>query len=263
MKNRKLSIIFNIVSLVAAFVVNYLAVNLPLNNLTTQEISDSFDIYFVPAGYVFSIWGVIYLGLLAFAIFQALPKQRENEDLAKIDFWFGLSNIANALWLVSFHYQRFVLALVFMLVLLVSLIIIFTRLRIGKRRMEISWKWLVEMPFSVYLSWVTVATIANVTQVLDYLNWNGFGIAPEIWFIIMVATVVLISALMSFTRRAFEFTLVLIWALAGIALKFPDVPKVNYAAWGGAIVIAVLGMVALAVPQHIENTYPEKVKTEK
>jgi hypothetical protein len=253
MKNRKWFILLDFLTLAAALIMNTIAVSLPLNGLTTKEISDSFDVYFVPAGYVFSIWGVIYIQLIAFVIFRALPKQRENEDLAGIDGWFILSNLANAFWLVSFHYQHFLLALVFMLLLLVSLINIFLRLKIGKRRMDIAWKWLMEAPFSVYMGWVSVATIANVTQVLDYINWNRFGIAPEIWFIIMVIAIVVISALMSFTRRAFEFNLVLIWALVGIALKFPEVPMVNYAAWGGAILIAFLAMVALAVPIKMEQ----------
>jgi hypothetical protein len=157
------------------------------------------------------------------------------------------------LWLLSFHYQQFILTLLFMLALLASLIVIFLRLRIGRRRTKMPWRWTVEAPFSVYLGWVSVATIANVTQVLDYVRWDGFGIAPETWFVIMVGVIVVVSALMSFTRRAFEFNLVLIWALVGIALKFPDVRLVNYSAWAGAILIAFLAMVALAVPIAMEK----------
>lgn len=254
MKNKRWPIILNFITLAGVLIMNTLAVSLPLNGLTTKQVSDSFDIYFVPAGYVFMIWGVIYAELIAYVIYRALPRQRENQDLAKVDSWFVLSNIANALWLVCFHYQQFVMALVLMVVLLACLIIIFRQLKIGKRRTDIPWKWIVETPFSVYLGWVSVATIANVTQVLDYFKWNRFGIAPEIWFIITVLLIVIISALMSFTRRAFEFTLVLIWALVGIALKFPNVPMVNYSAWGGAILIAFLGMVALAIPIKMDQS---------
>ena len=247
MKKRNLTVILNILTLITALVVNYLSVNLPLNNMDTREISDSFDVYFVPAGYVFSIWGLIYLGLAAFAVYQALPDQREDEDLAKIDFWFMLSNISNALWLVCFHYQQFVLALLVMLVLLFSLIQIFLKLKIGRRKTEGAWKWLVETPFNIYLGWITVATIANATQVLDYLNWDGFGIAPEIWFVIMITIAVVISAIMSFDRHVFEFPMVLVWAFVGIAIKFPDVPVVNYASWGGAIAVSVFAMLSFAI----------------
>jgi hypothetical protein len=245
MKDRKTWVILNILSLAVTLIVNNLAVTLPLNDMTTRDISDIFDIYFVPAGYVFSIWGLIYVGLIAFAIFQALPAQRSDPMLAKIDPWFALSNIINALWLFCFHYLKFLLALIMMIALLLSIITIFVKLEIGKKRMKKVWKWTVETPFSIYLGWVTVATIANVTQVLDYLNWNGFGIAPEVWFVITICVAVIISALMSFTRKAFEFTLVLVWAFIGIAVKFPDVPLVNYASWGGAVAVSVIAMLAL------------------
>lgn len=245
MKNRKTAIILNILSLAAALVFNFLATNLPLNNLTTKEISDSFDIYFVPASYVFSIWGLIYLGLLGFAIFQALPDQRDDERLARIDGWFMLSNFANALWLVCFHYQQFFASLFFMLLLLVSLINIFNKLEIGRKKMARAWRWAVEIPFSVYLGWITVATIANVTQVLDYAGWNRFGISEEMWFLIVTIVIVFISALMSFRCRAFEYVLVLVWALVGIAVKFPQVPLVTYSAWGGAILVTLIDMIAL------------------
>lgn len=253
MKNRNWAIFLDYLTLVGVLVVNTLAVALPLNGLTTKQISDSFDIYFVPAGYVFTIWGVIYLQLIIYLVYRSLPAQRENLELARVDKWLIFANLANMFWLLSFHYQQFILALLFMLVLLTCLIVIFLRLKIGRRRTKMPWRWIIEAPFSVYLGWVSVATIANVTQVLDYVQWNRFGIAPETWFIIMIGVIVVISALMSFTRRAFEFNLVLIWALVGIALKFPKVEVVNYSAWGGAILIAFLAMVALAVPIAMEK----------
>ena len=253
MKNRKIAITLNFVTLAIVFIVNYLAVNLPLNHLTTKEISDSFDIYFVPAGYVFLIWILIYLGMLAFAIFRALPKQRNDERLAKIDAWFMLGNLANALWLFSFHYRQFLLALGFMIVLLVSLVKIFVKLEIGKKRMAGPWMWVAEIPFSIYLGWVTVATIANVSQVLNYYHWDGFGISDQTWFLVVIAIIVIISSLMSFNRKAFEYNMVLVWALIGIAVKFPQVPLVNYGAWGGAITITLINMIAVAIQSQPKN----------
>jgi hypothetical protein len=253
MKNRKWLIFLDFISLAAVFVTNFLAVNLPLNGVTTKQISDSFEIYFVPAGYVFLIWGVIYLQQLVYLIYRVLPGQRGNKELASIDGWFVLINLFNVLWLFSFHYLRFVLALVFMLLLLAVLIVVFLKLNVGRRRTKLQWRSIVEGTFSVYLGWISVATIANVTQLLDYFHWDRFGIAPETWFIFTIVLVVGISAIASFTRRVFEFNLVLIWALVGIGLKFPHVPLVNYSAWGGAILIAFLGMLALAVPINLEN----------
>ena len=247
MKNK--FVLINILTFIVTLVVNFLATSLPLNDLTTKEISDSFNIYFVPAGYVFSIWGLIYLGLIAFIVFQSLPKNRENEHVSRIGIWFAVSNLANALWLVSFHYQQFALALGFMLVLLVSLIAIFLRLDIGKTKVTASENWLVNVPFSLYLGWITVATIANATQLLYFLKWDGFGISPEIWLVIMLAAAVSISALMSLTRRNIPFALVLVWAFTGIAAKFPNMPLVNISSWAAAgAVILILVFALLSKP---------------
>lgn len=245
MKDRKLFMWVNVFTFIFTLVLNFLANSLPLNNLSTGEISDMFDIFFVPAGYVFSIWGLIYLGLLGFVIFQALPVNRHNQRLAKIDGWFSLSNIANALWLVSFHYLQFGIAMVLMLVLLISLIMIFLRLEIGREKVSGASLWLVNVPFSVYLGWITVAAIANATQLLYVIGWNGFGIAPVIWLVIMLAVAVVISGLMSFTRRNIPHALVLIWAFIGIAMRFPQNPTVNLASWGAAALVGLLLVVAL------------------
>ena len=242
-------VLINILTFIFTLAVNFLATSLPLNDLTTKEISDSFKIYFVPAGYVFSIWGLIYLGLIGFIVFQSLLLNRENEHVYRIGIWFAVSNLANALWLVSFHYQQFALAMGFMLVLLVSLIAIFLRLDIGRTKVTASENWLVNVPFSLYLGWITVATIANATQLLYFLKWDGFGISPEIWLVIMLAAAVSISAFMSLMRRNIPFALVLVWAFTGIAVKFPNVPLVNISSWAAAgTVILILVFALLSKP---------------
>jgi translocator protein len=232
----------NIITFLFTLVVNYLAVNLPLNNLTTKEVADRFNVYFVPAAYVFSIWGLIYLGLIGFIIFQSLTRNRENNHIAKVGPWFAISNLANALWLVSFQYLQFGLAMVLMILLLISLIMIFLKLGIGKSKVTAAENWLVNVPFSLYLGWITVATIANASQSLYSIKWNGFGIAPEIWLVIMLAAAVIISALMSMSRRNIPYVLVLVWAFTGIALKFPNVPMVNISSWAaaGAVLLILL-----------------------
>ena len=107
-----------IVTILATIVVNGLANALPINGLNTGQISDRFQVYFVPAGYVFSIWGLIYLGLIAFAIFQALPSQRENPRLRETGWWIALGGLANIAWIFLWHYEQFPLTLIAMLVLL-------------------------------------------------------------------------------------------------------------------------------------------------
>lgn len=211
-----------VVTVLATLVINGLANALPLNGMTTGEISDRFQVFFTPAGYVFSIWGVIYLGLIAFAVFQSLPSQRQNPRLRAVGWWIALGGLANCAWILLWHYELFPLTLVAMLVLLASLVVAYLRLDIGRSAASPAERWVVHLLFSVYLAWITVATVANVTVVLDYLHWDGFGLAPEIWMGLVLAVIVAITAAMNFTRRDVAFSLVILWALLGISFKQAD-----------------------------------------
>ncbi len=238
----------------ATIIFNIIANALPLNDLNTDEISDRFQIFFVPAGYVFSIWGLIYLGLIAYAIFQILPAQRENPRLRKIGYIFILSCLANIAWLFLWHYEIFEFTLIAMLVLLFSLIAIYLRLDIGRGEVSTGEKWAVHIPFSIYLGWITVATIANTTQLLYFLDWNGWGIRPEIWTVIMLAAGVLISAMMSLTRADTAYSLVLVWAYVGIAVKHADTPLVANSALIGAGLILVILIILLIRKYRMSGT---------
>ncbi len=223
--------IVNVLAVIAMITINILANALPINGQNTGEISDLFPVFFVPAGYVFSIWGLIYIGLLAFAVYQALPAQRENPRLRKIGYWFALSCLANSVWIFLWHYNLFPLSLLVMLVLLASLLVIYLRLDIGRTRVSTVERWCVNIPFSVYLGWITVATVANATDVLYDLGWNGFGIAPETWAVIMLIIAAGLGVAMAVTRRDVAYLLVLVWAFAGIGVKQAAVPLVATTAW--------------------------------
>jgi benzodiazapine receptor len=160
--------IFVVLTILVTIVINGLANALPINGLNTGQISDRFQVYFVPAGYVFSIWGLIYLGLIAFAIFQALPSQRENPRLRATGWWISLSGLANSAWILLWHYEQFPLTVIVMLVLLATLIVTYLRLGIGRTAVPTAETWAARLPFSVYLGWITVATIANITALLNY-----------------------------------------------------------------------------------------------
>jgi len=232
-----------IVALIATIVINGLANALPLNNQTTGEISDQFTVYFVPAGYVFSIWGLIYLALAAFAVYQALPAQREDPALRGIGYLFAASCAANIAWLFFWHYNQYPLTLLAMLVLLGLLIVIYLRLNIGSR-VSTTRQWLVHIPFSIYLGWITVATIANVTSLLDWLGWNGWGLDEATWAAIMLVAATGITTVMSLTRGDVAYGLVVVWAFAGIAVKHADTPLVANTAWitlGIIVVMLVIG----------------------
>ena len=239
-------------TILVTLVVNVLANALPLNGLNTGQISDRFKVYFFPAGYGFSIWGLIYLGLIAFAVFQALPSQQENPRLRATGWWISLGGLANSAWIFFWHYEKFPLTLIAMLVLLGTLIITYLQLEIGRTKVSAAETWAVRLPFSIYLGWITVATVANVTDVLDYLNWDGFGIAPEVWMGIMLTAVLVIAALMNFTRRDVAYAAVILWALAGITVKQAAVPAVVLATW------ITFGLVALTLAAAFFMRQPEK-----
>jgi len=235
----------NLLSTIATITINGLANALPLNGQTTGEISDRFRVYFVPAGYVFSIWGLIYLALMAFAIYQALPAQRENPHLRRIGYLFALSCVANSAWIFLWHYEFFELTLVVMFGLLLSLIAMYLRLDIGRAQVSTAEKWLVHVPFSIYLGWITVATIANVTAVLYYLNWDGWGIRPEVWAVIMLIAGTGIASAVSISRGDVAYILVIVWAFAGIAVKHAKTPIVAITAGLMALIVALTLLVGV------------------
>lgn len=240
MNSNKLKQLYVILALLATILINGLANALPLNGLQTGEISDRFDVYFVPAGYVFAIWGLIYLALIAYAGYQALPSQRNHPKLQAIAYLFVGSSVANIIWLFLWHYEVFPLTIFAMLGVLVCLIAIYLKLDIGRAKVSAAEKWFVHVPFSIYLGWITVATVANATSLLDYLNWNGWGISPQVWAVIMLAVATIIAGLMSFTRGDVAYSLVLMWAFAGIAVKHADTSLVATSAWAATGLVGVL-----------------------
>jgi hypothetical protein len=230
MKNTLRQIIV-VLTILVTIVINILADALPINGLGTGQISDMFHVYFVPAGYVFSIWGIIYIGLIAYAIYQALPAQRGNPRLQAIGWWVVLGGVANCLWIFLWHYEAFVGTLAAMLVLLATLIAVYLRLGTRQTKVTTGELWAVHIPFSIYLGWITVATVANVSDMLNFLKWNQFGIQAATWMVIILGAVLVIAGLMNFLRRDVAYALVILWALAGIAVKFPQEGIVTIATW--------------------------------
>jgi benzodiazapine receptor len=239
-----------VLSTIAVIVVNGLANALPLNGQSTGEISDRFEVYFVPAGYVFSIWGLIYLALIGYSIYQALPAQRENSRLRRIGYLYVLSCAANIAWLFLWHYEIFEITIVAMVALLLLLIGIYLILGIGRSRVPAGETWLVRVPFSIYLGWITVATIANATSLLDYLNWNGWGISAEVWAIIMLMAAAIIGSAVSITRGDVAYVAVLVWAFAGIAVKHGYTTSVAIAAWVAAGIVALTLLVGVPLQRE-------------
>jgi len=238
----------NAFSVVLALTVNILATTLPLNGQNTGEISDRFQVYFVPAGYVFAIWGLIYIGWIAFAIYQFRPAQKENPRLRGFGYLFALSGIFNAAWLFCWHYNKFGLSVIVMLILLGLLIASYIKLNVGRTSVGALEKWSVDVPFSVYLGWITVATVANVTDYLYFINWTGFGIAPQAWAVIMIVVACLLGLLMTLSRRDSGYAFVLAWSFAGIAQKQAAFVLVANSAWMATVF--VLGLAVYSMIQR-------------
>ena len=243
-------------SVLGTLIINGLANALPINGQNTGQISDQFKVYFVPAGYVFAIWGLIYIGLIVYAIFQALPSQRENPRLQAIGWWVVLGSIANSIWIFLWHYNQFPPTVIAMLVLLVSLLVTYVKLGVNRVKVSSGEKWAVHLPFSIYLGWITVATVANISDVLYYVKWNGFGLSPELWMSIILGAVVLIAGLMNFLRRDIAYAAVLLWALYGITVKQAGTPVVT-PTWI-ALALVALSLVAGLVLRRSEQTKLEK-----
>lgn len=210
----------NIIAFALTVIVNSLAGSTTLiGGVNTAQISDSNPTLITPAGYVFSIWGIIYVLLGVFVVFQALPRQKEKEYTKKIGWLFVLSSIMNIAWLFLWQYEFLSLSVVLMFLLLASLILIYLRLGIGKSPVTLREKLAVHLPFSVYLGWITIASIADISATLVSVNWNGFEIGPEIWATLIIIVALVITLLVLATRRDIAYGLVIVWALIGIAVK--------------------------------------------
>jgi hypothetical protein len=222
--------------------VNGAANALPINGQRTNEISDRYEVYVVPAGYVFGIWGVIYLGLGAFAVYQAM---RGDDPVVRRLGWLpALTGVLNVAWILSFHYGSFPLSVVLMLALLGTLLVIHRRIRESAGERDRRRQWAVEIPFSIYLGWISVAAVANVAQTLDAL-----GFEPTLLPGPSLAAIVLIGVALTASRFVIRnadvpYGLVVVWALAGIAVKEASTPVVPVIAAVGAIGAAAAVVIA-------------------
>jgi hypothetical protein len=230
----------NITVFVLTVLVNGLAGSTTLlGGKNTAQISDSNPTLITPAGYVFSIWGIIYVLLGVFVVFQALPSQKGKDFQKRISWLFALSSIANMVWLFLWQFEYLAFSIALMFLLLATLILIYTRLGIGKSKTTIREKLAVHVPFSAYLGWITIASIANVAVTLVSINWDGFGISAETWAALIVAVALIITLLVVATRKDVAYALVIIWALVGIAVKQSGNPTIVLLTETSAVIVAI------------------------
>ncbi len=216
--------VLNILALIAVIVVNTLANTLPINGLRTGEVSAQYENLITPAGFAFSIWSVIYLGLIAFVIFQALAANSGNSGSKSLSVNLGppflISCASNIGWIFSWHYQNIDLSLVFMGLLLVSLIDINIRvftLRTGQTSKGFTW--FVWAPLGLYLGWICVATIVNVAVYFTSIDWNQMGISATVWAVTMICVGGLVGLWLLLKMRLIPAAISIGWGLFGIFMK--------------------------------------------
>jgi len=231
----------NIVAFAATIVVNILSNTLPINGQSMADVSARYQSLFTPAGYTFSIWGVIYLFLLFFVIYQALPTQRDNELVADIGPSFRINCLANAAWLFAFQYELLSLSLLIMTVLLGTLIRIYRRV-FSERGVLAPMQYLaVGLPFSLYMAWICVATLANLSAVQVAFGWSDVGLTAIQWTILKLGIVGAIGTIMLLELRDLSFGIVVAWAACGIAVGQATTPMVSGAAAIVSLVALLLG----------------------
>ncbi len=250
MINKQTSIILlllNIVGFLGTILVNGLAVILPINNKTTAQLSDQYPNLFVPAGLTFSIWGVIYILLAIFVIYQTIVTLRKDVNgllaVKKVGFLFFLSSLLNMGWIFAWQYEIVSVSLVIMLLLLGCLLTIYLRLNVGYKGSSNRDRYLVHLPFSVYLGWISIATIANLTAFLVDIHWNQFGLSEQFWAVAVIVVGIALALSMLVRRQDIFYCLVVDWALLGILLKrlSDSIPA------QGVIVVTIVGLILVTV----------------
>lgn len=236
------------VSFVAMVIVNYLAQLLPINGVTPGQVSDSMPNLFAPAGLTFSIWGLIYLSLAAFSVYQFDFKKQDMEPalLDRVRAIFVASSLANIAWIFSWHYGNIALSVFLMLALLLSLI--FIHLTLDKVRLSRTGRIFYRLPFSLYFGWITVATVANITAFLVRAGWDRFGWTEQAWAIIILLIAMAIGTVTMVIRKDIAYGLVLIWAFTGILIKHVS-PNSFAGAYPAVIGTVIACLVAFAAAE--------------
>ena len=217
MTNPKTLHIIATLAFVAMIVVNALANILPINGLNTKEVSDLYPSLFTPAGITFSIWSVIYISLLSFLVVSWM--RMDDPFIKELLPWFTVSCILNMCWILAWHYLQPAMSVAIMMTLLVVLIRIFVKL--DRQAFDrVTDRIFLLLPFTLYLAWICVATIANVSALLVAIEWNGAFLNDEGWTVVMMIVAALLAVKITIDYRTPFFSIVVMWALLGIHLRW-------------------------------------------
>ena len=261
-KKNLLLVIGNSIAVIATLLVDALAVILPINGKSTAELADALPNLFVPAGITFAIWGIIYILIAIFMIYQILElRKKEQKNMAaieKIGGWFMLASLGNILWIFLWQYQYVTLSLGAILILFISLLRIYLKLNIGLSTVSLREKIAVHLTISVYLGWITVATIADVTAVLVNLNVGDLFLGQANWTMLLITIVTLLTILILLRRKDIAYSLVIIWALLGIYIKRIN-PDPNYGVQTNIAITAAVAILIIIIVMLVK-TMPTLIK---
>ena len=222
--------LLNLFAFLPLIVGNALAGTGALSGESIGVIANRWRTLFLPANWTFGIWSLIYLGLAAFVVYQVMPGNNARRVARRIGPLWLVTVVLNLAWISAFSFSRFGLALAVMVGLLLSLILVFTRLDVGGTPVRKGERAFVQAPFSLYLGWIMVALIVNTAQYLSYLGWEGAPLSPLAWSVIMMAVAAAIGALFDLLKGEWIVPLVVAWALAGIAARYSDQPTLVWVA---------------------------------
>lgn len=235
--------IINSIALVSTLVINYLSNTGIFNGQTMSSISERYNNLFTPAGYAFSIWGLIYLGLLGFVIYYG-PFTKDSEEKNKIIYrtgsWFIISCIANSFWIVCWLNDYLLASVLLMILLFISLLKIITLNFDTIKSLDFRKKVFFSFPFSIYAGWVSVALIANIAAYLQKIEWNTFGISHTAWTVIMITIALIVHLFMIWKKNMNAFAVVAVWALSAIAVANNNI---NYVVFLYSILTSIVVLV--------------------
>jgi len=224
MKNKMLAVV-NAVSVVLVIYVNYYSQVVSINGNNVGELSARYDNLFTPAGYAFSIWGIIFLGLIAYALHQLITVFGKSDSqivVQQTGYWFALANVGNATWVIVWLYELTALSVIVMSVILVSLLMVVVRTKMKQIKVKRGILLLNWLPVIIYTGWISVAIIANTSAYLSKIGWEGGFLSEVQWTFAMIVIAALVNVFMVLKKNMWEFGLVGIWALMAIYMRQQD-----------------------------------------
>ncbi len=231
-------------AIIGSIVINTISNFFPPDGVDMATLSDRLftGVQILPANYAFAIWAPIYLGLVALGIYQVQPAQRHNPSLQRGGYLLVFACIAQCAWIYLFLARLFPLSVVAMFGILLPLIVLYQRLEIGQQHVSPAEQWFIQIPISIYLGWITVAIVVNASLALYSINWDGWGIAPAIWAVMMMLVSGAITTQVIIKHHDTAYMLVIVWALIAIGIRHLDTPLITVTAAIAAIFLILFNL---------------------